>query len=98
MLTIVNQAIRVGTARAQREQTRRADESGKPALTIEPEPSESLLFLGNPANFEVRRRILEYAYRHTRALVAQAADAGHPALERAGWTLRPARSEQSRPG
>lgn len=98
LLTIVNQGIRIGTTRAQREQSRRAEESGKPVLTIEPEPEESLLFLGNPASFEVRRRILEYAYRHTRALVTQAADAGHPALERAGWTLRPVRSEPSRPG
>ncbi|HEY3495770.1 MAG TPA: patatin-like phospholipase family protein [Polyangiaceae bacterium] len=98
LLAIVNQGIRIGTTRAQREQSRRAEDAGKPVLTIEPESEESLLFLGNPASFEVRRRILEYAYRHTRALVTQAAEAGHPALERAGWTLRPARSEPSRPG
>jgi len=98
LLTIVNQAIRIGTTRAQREQSRRAEESGRAVLTIEPEPAESLLFFGNPASFEVRRRILEYAYRHTRALVLQAAESGHPALERAGWSLRPVRSEPSRPG
>jgi NTE family protein len=98
LLTIVNQAIRIGSTRAQRDQTRRAEESGRAVLNIEPEPAESFLFFGNPSSFEVRRRILEYAYRRTRALVTQAAESGHPALERAGWTLRPARSEPSRPG
>jgi predicted acylesterase/phospholipase RssA len=98
LLTIVNQAIRIGTTRAQREQSRRAEESGKPVLTIEPESAESLLFFGNPASFEVRRRILEYAYRHTHKLVTQAWESGHAAFDRAGWTLRPPRSEASRPG
>jgi NTE family protein len=98
LLTIVNQAIRIGTTRAQRDQSRRAEESGKAVFTIEPESAESLLFFGNPASFEVRRRILEYAYRHTRSLVLQAAETNHPAFERAGWTLRPVRSEPSRPG
>jgi len=97
MLTIINQALRIGATRALRDQTRRVEESGRAVLTIEPEPAESLLFFGNPASFEVRRRILEYAYKSTRAQVVQAAEAGHPALARAGFTLRPARSEPSRP-
>jgi predicted acylesterase/phospholipase RssA len=97
LLTIINQAIRIGSARALRDQCRAAEALGKAVLSIEPEPAESLLFFGNPANFDVRRRILEYAYRHARTLVTAAAEAGHPALERAGYSLRPARSEPSRP-
>jgi NTE family protein len=97
LLTIVNQAIRIGSFRAIHDQCRAAEAQGKSVLSIEPEPAEGLLFFGNPASFDVRRRILEYAYRHARSLIAQAADAGHPALTRAGWSLRPARSEPSRP-
>lgn len=97
LLTIVNQAIRIGSARALHDQIKTAEALGKAVFVIEPEPAESLLFFGNPASFDVRRRILEYAYRHARALVAAAADTGHPALERAEWKLRPTRSEPSRP-
>jgi predicted acylesterase/phospholipase RssA len=97
LLTIVNQAVRIGSARALREQVKGAELAGRSVLSIEPEPAESLLFFGNPASFEVRRRILEYAYKHTRASIALAVEARHPAFERAGWTPRPARSEPSRP-
>jgi predicted acylesterase/phospholipase RssA len=97
LLTIINQAIRIGSWRALRDQCRVAEAAGKAVLCIEPEPAESLLFFGNPESFDVRRRILEYGYRHGRALIAQAVDAGHPAFARTGWTLRPARSEPSRP-
>ncbi|HTQ06129.1 MAG TPA: patatin-like phospholipase family protein [Polyangiaceae bacterium] len=97
LLTIINQAIRIGSWRALRDQCRAAEAQGKAVLSIEPEPAEGLLFFGNPASFDVRRRILEYAYRHARALIAHAAETGHAALTRAGWTLRPARSEPSRP-
>jgi len=97
LLTIINQAIRIGAVRALRDQMRGAEAQGKAVLTIEPEPAESLLFFGNPASFDVRRRILEYAYRHARALITAAAEAGHPALARTGWVLRPSRSEPSRP-
>lgn len=97
LLTIINQAIRIGSHRSIHDQCRAAEAQGKAVLSIEPEPAEALLFFGNPASFDVRRRILEYAYRHARALIAQAADSGHAALTRAGWALRPARSEPSRP-
>jgi NTE family protein len=97
LLTVTNQAIRIGSWRALRDQCRVAEAAGKAVLCIEPEPAESLLFFGNPESFDVRRRILEYAYRHCRALIAQAAEAQHPVLTRTGFTLRPARSEPSRP-
>jgi NTE family protein len=97
LLTIINQAVRIGSARALRDQVKGAEAQGKAVLTIEPEPTESLLFFGNPASFEVRRRILEYAYRNARATIAAAVEAGHPALTQTGWTPRPPRSEPSRP-
>jgi predicted acylesterase/phospholipase RssA len=97
LLTVTNQAIRIGSWRALRDQCRVAEAAGKAVLCIEPEPAESLLFFGNPESFEVRRRILEYAYRRCRALVVQAAETRHPALARTGFTLRPARSEPPRP-
>jgi predicted acylesterase/phospholipase RssA len=97
LLTIINQAMRVGSARALHDQVQRAEAQGRAVLVVEPEPAESLLFFGNPASFEVRRRILEYAYRHARGTVLSAVERGHAALVRAGWTLRPARSESSRP-
>jgi len=97
LLTIINQAIRIGSARALRDQVKGAEAQGKAVLTIEPEPAESVLFFGNPASFEVRRRILEYAYRHARATIAAAVEGGHPALTKAGWTPKAVRSEPSRP-
>jgi predicted acylesterase/phospholipase RssA len=97
LLTVTNQAIRIGSWRALRDQCRAAEVAGKAVLCIEPEPAESLLFFGNPESFDVRRRILEYAYRHCRALIVQAAEARHEVFARTGFVLRPARSEPSRP-
>ena len=57
-------------------------------LLIEPDPTDALLFMHNPASFAARRKILEHAYRTTRAKVAEWLAAGHPALERAGFTRK----------
>ena len=57
-------------------------------LLIEPEPTDGILFMHNPASFAARRKILEYAYRTTRARLAELFKKGEPALERAGWRLR----------
>ena len=92
MLTIINQAIRIGSSRSLREQCRRASEQGTSVLLVEPDGSEGGLLLGNPSSMEVRRRILEDAYRHTRAVVTRAFEGGDPVFERAGWTLRAPRS------
>ena len=92
MLAIINQAIRIGSSRSLREQCRRATEQGKSVLLIEPDPAQGGLMLGNPSSMDVRRRILEDAYRHTRAVVTRALEDGHEAFARAGWTLRPPRS------
>jgi NTE family protein len=93
LLAVLNQAIRIGSARALSEQCRRAEEAGKGVLVVEPDPAEGLVFSGNPASFDVRRRILEYSYRHARAVLTKAVEAGHAAVKRCGWSLRPPRSE-----
>lgn len=93
LLAVINQAIRIGSARALAEQCQRAEAAGKSVLVVEPEPAEGLVFSGNPASFDVRRRILEYSYRHARSVLAKAVDGGHAAVTKSGWSLRPPRSE-----
>jgi NTE family protein len=92
MLAIINQAIRVGSSRSMRDQCRRATEQGKSVLLVEPDVVEGAVLLGNPSSMEVRRRILEYAYRHTRSVLLRAFEEGHEALSRASWLVRPPRS------
>jgi predicted acylesterase/phospholipase RssA len=92
MLALINQSIRIGSSRSLREQCRRATEQGKSVLLVEPDQAEGGLLLGNPASMEVRRRILEYAYRHTQKVVTRAFEEGHGVFGRAGFSLRPPRS------
>jgi hypothetical protein len=40
-------------------------------ILIEPEPTDTLLFMYNPASFAARRTILEQAYRTTRERFAR---------------------------
>ena len=90
---IVNQAIRIGATRGIREQCRRAEASGAASvLLIEPEADQSVMFVGNPSSPESRRRVLEYAYKRTRAVIASSEEA----LSRAGLLLRPPRTEPPR--
>jgi hypothetical protein len=93
LLAVINQAMRIGSSRALSEQCRRAEAAGKSVLVVEPEPAEGLVYSGNPASFDVRRRILEHSYRHARAVLGRAVEAGHGAISRTGWSLRPPRSE-----
>jgi predicted acylesterase/phospholipase RssA len=92
MLALINQAIRIGSARSLRDQCRRATEQGRSVLLIEPDPAEGGVLLGNPSSMDVRRRILEYAYRHTRSVLQRAFEDGHDAFARAGWLVRAPRS------
>jgi predicted acylesterase/phospholipase RssA len=55
-----------------------------PLLLIEPEPTDAVLFMHNPASFAARRTILEYAYKTTRDRVARWIDMNHATIERAG--------------
>ena len=93
MLAIINQAIRIGSARTLREQCRRAIEQGKSVLLVEPDAHHASLLHGNPSSMDVRRRILEEAYRHTRAVIARAFEEGHDIFGRTGWALRLSRAK-----
>src|SRR6185436_12945924 len=66
-----------------------------PLLLIEPEPTDAVLFMHNPASFAARRTILEYAYKTTRERVARWIDANKSVIERAG--LRPRSGRTVRP-
>jgi NTE family protein len=60
-----------------------------PRLVIEPEPTDAVLFMHNPASFAARRTILEYAYRTTRARVAHWIDNNLDTLDQAGYRPAP---------
>ena len=97
---VFNQAMRIGAHARIHEDVRalgrRAGAEGPPSgegagsgmpavLVLEPEPTDTLLFLHNPANLTARRAILEYAYKTTRERVARWIDRHHGVVERLGW-------------
>ena len=89
LMWVMNQSIRIGMHRQLQESLLRIAGGGATKiLLIEPDPTDALLFMHNPASFAARRKILEHAYRTTRAKVAEWLAAGHPALERAGFTRK----------
>jgi len=57
-------------------------------ILVEPEPTDGDLFLHNPANFGVRRSILEYAYRYTLESVRQSVELGEFPLGETKWLLK----------
>ena len=63
----------------------RATAAGMHVLVLEPEPTDVLLFLKNPVNFDARRAILEYAYRTTRERIALWIEKNRAVVERFGW-------------
>jgi len=87
LMWVMNQALRIGMHRQLQDSLARIAASGAAeVLLIEPEPTDALLFMYNPASFAARRKILEHAYRTTRARVTGWLETGHPALARAGFT------------
>jgi predicted acylesterase/phospholipase RssA len=89
MMWVLNQATRIGMHRLMHESCARvaATETAN-VLLIEPEPSDGILFMYNPANFGVRRNILEHAFRSTRTRLLRWFEAEEPALTRASWRPR----------
>jgi predicted acylesterase/phospholipase RssA len=86
LMWVMNQALRIGMHRQMRESLGRIVGSGvADVLAIEPDPTDALLFMYNPASFAARRKILEHAYRTTRERLAGWLADRHPALERAGF-------------
>ncbi len=89
MMWVLNQAIRIGMGRLVRESCDRVIASGKAQVVlIEPAPEDGILFMYNPASFDARRQLLEYAYRHTRARLLEAQGVAGSAFERAGWRAK----------
>jgi predicted acylesterase/phospholipase RssA len=93
LMWVYNQGMRIGVhARLHYALAARRKTNGHPAganlhvplLLIEPEPTDAVLFMHNPASFAARRTILEYAYKTTRDRVAQWIDANQSTIERAG--------------
>ena len=90
MFWVFNQAMRIGAHARIHQDVRavssRTDRDPAPSvLVLEPEPTDTLLFLHNPANLTARRAILEYAYKTTRDRVARWIDRHHAVVERLGW-------------
>lgn len=90
LMWVMNQALRIGMHELVREACARLRAGGMQIVLIEPEPTDGILFMHNPASFAARRNILEYAYRTTRARMSKWFEAGSPALSRAGWRTREA--------
>jgi len=85
MMWVLNQAMRIGIHKIVREACARIESEGRAqVILLEPSPEDCILFMYNPASFDARRAILEYAYRHTRAELALAFASGDGKLERAG--------------
>jgi len=89
MMWVLNQAIRIGMQRLIDEACLRVtSERNVPILRIEPSPEDGILFMDNPASFEARRRILEHAYRTTRAVLSRRFVEKDAVLERSGFVAR----------
>src|SRR5690606_20517457 len=91
LLWVSNQSLRIGVHHAVHAaiQLHRVAEPAT-ALLVEPEPERGHLFMYNPSSYESRRRVLESAYRSTRALVERWFAAPDSALVRAGFRPTPA--------
>lgn len=90
LLWMYNQAMRISAHARLHEElwSERARSDGLSVLVLEPEPTDVLLFLHNPANMAARRAILEYAYRTTRERIAQWMERHRPIVDRMGWSER----------
>ena len=88
-LWVFNQALRVSAHARLHQDVAAVRAAGKmEVLVLEPEPTDALLFLHNPANLRARRAILEYAYRTTRDRITEWLGKNREVAERMG--LRPA--------
>jgi predicted acylesterase/phospholipase RssA len=86
LLWIYNQSLRIGAhARLHQAVARVTAEGRMQVLVLEPEPTDALLFLHNPANLKARRAILEYAYRTTRERIALWMDRNRAVVETLDW-------------
>jgi len=86
MLWVLSQSMRIGVHKLMQEASARISIEGRADMVlIEPDPTDAILFMYNPASFSARRAILEYAYRSTRSRVSRWLAAGTRATQRTGW-------------
>jgi predicted acylesterase/phospholipase RssA len=85
LLWVFNQSMRIGAHARLHQEVARATASGMHVLVLEPEPTDVVLFLHNPVNFDARRAILEYAYRTTRERIAVWIEKNRAVVDRFGW-------------
>ena len=87
LLWVFNQSMRIGAHARLQQDIARVEAKGKMrVLVLEPEPTDVLLFLHNPANMTARRAILEYAYRTTRERIARWIEKNRDVIETFGWS------------
>lgn len=87
LMWVYNQAMRIGSHARLGDNLSRIPED-KPILLIEPEPTDAVLFMHNPASFAARRTILEYAYRTTKERLNGWMRAHESTMQKAGWQPR----------
>jgi NTE family protein len=98
MMWVLNQAIRIGMQRLIDESIQRVTANGDVhVLLLQAAPEDGVLFMYNPASFESRRRMLEHAYRSTRAELSRRFARGDETLQRAGFIPRPGARSASLP-
>ena len=99
LMWVSSQAMRIASHKLLAEACQRIQAGGATdVVLIEPEPTDGILFLHNPASFAARRQILEYGYLTTRARLSKWFAGGAAALQRAGWrTSTPPPSSRSAP-
>ena len=83
---VQNQATRIGAhVRLMQHVDEIRQNTKMMVLVLEPEPTDVLMFLHNPANLAARRAILEVAYRTTRDRISTWMDRNRGVVERLGW-------------
>jgi predicted acylesterase/phospholipase RssA len=83
---VSNQSLRIGVHHAVHAALHRERVAERATLLlVEPTPEQGHLFMYNPSSYDARRRLLEYAYRSTRALVDSWFADPDSALVRAGF-------------
>lgn len=85
LLWIYNQAMRIGAHARLDQEVHAMSTRTMQVLVLEPEPTDALLFLHNPANLAARRAILEYAYKTTRERLSVWIERHKPIVEQVGW-------------
>jgi NTE family protein len=89
LVWVMNQVMRINMHRLLQESLARiVAEKRADVIMLEPDSSDVMRFMHNPASFAARRKILEHAYRTTRARIAAWLESPSPALKRVGWKPR----------